>query len=90
MMILTTWRALGAWNSNPEFGGTYVLIIHVWLTTTMSTGVLGWMGYEVALFLCIVTNIDLVRERAQAHTRSRVAPVRWSALAMIPRDQIAG
>ena len=90
MLLLTTWRAWGAWNSNPEFAGTYVLIIHVWLTTTMSTGALGWMGYEVALFLCILTNIDLVRERAQAHTRVQVAPVRWSALAMIPRNRVAG
>jgi O-antigen ligase len=90
MMLLTTWRALGAWNSNPEFAGTYVLIIHVWLTTTMSTGVLGWMGYEVALFLCIITNIDLVRERAQAHARVQIAPVRWSASSMIPRNQAAG
>ncbi len=90
MLLLTTWRALGAWNSNPEFAGTYVLIIHVWLTTTMSTGVLGWMGYEVALFLCILTNLDLVRERAQLSARIRLAPVRWSGLSMIPGDQAAG
>ena len=42
-----------------------MLIIHVWMTTIMSTGLLGWMGYEVAIFLCIITNIDLVREQAR-------------------------
>ena len=45
------------------------LIIHVWMTTTMSTGILGWMGYEVAIFLCILSNIDLVAERVRAFSQ---------------------
>jgi O-antigen ligase len=90
MLVLTTWRTLKAWNSNPEFVGTYVLIIHVWMTTFMSTGILGWMGYEVALFLCILTNVDLVAERARALTRDDVRPVRWRAGTLVPRNQPAG
>jgi O-antigen ligase len=90
MLLLTTWRAWTTWNSHPEFAGTYVLIIHVWMTSTMSTGILGWMGYEVAFFLCILTNLDLVAERARALTRTEVQPVRWFPQALVGRNQIAG
>jgi O-antigen ligase len=90
MLLLTTWRTWKTWGTNPEFAGTYVLIIHVWMTTTMSTGILGWMGYEVAIFLCILTNVDLVAERARLLERTEIMPVRWSAQALIPRNQVAG
>ena len=90
MLILTTWRAWISWNSNPEFGGTYVLIIHVWMTTIMSTGILGWMGYEVALFLCIVTNIDLLAEQARALRHIEIKPIRWSVNAFVPRNKMFG
>ncbi len=63
LLILATWRTWKAWRDHPQYAGTYVLIIHVWMTTVMSTGVLGWMGYEMALFLCIITNTDLVRRQ---------------------------
>lgn len=84
MLVMATWRAWNGWDRHPEYAGTYVLIVHVWLTTTMSTGILGWMGYEEALFLCIVTNLDLValQERARAYVPFR--PVRWSAQALTP------
>ena len=86
MLLMATWRAWIAWDKHPEFAGTYVLIIHVWMTTTMSTGLLGWMGYEVAIFLCIITNVDLVRERARWRMPIP-SPVRWSAQALQPRYQ---
>jgi hypothetical protein len=63
-----------------------VLIIHVWMTTIMSTGLLGWMGYEVAIFLCIITNIDLLRERARVQAPAMV-PLRWSPEALLPHRQ---
>jgi hypothetical protein len=66
-----------------------VLIIHVWMTTIMSTGLLGWMGYEVAIFLCIITNLDLVRELAR-RPAAVLKPLRWSAHALQPRHQTAG
>ena len=90
MLIFTTWRAWISWNCNPKFGGTYVLIIHVWMTTIMSTGILGWMGYEVALFLCIVTNLDLLAEHARAMARTETGPVRWSVQSLIPRHGLFG
>ncbi len=89
MLLLATWRAWKAWDTNPEFAGTYVLIIHVWMTSIMSTGLLGWMGYEVAIYLCIITNVDLVMERARKSVRSPV-PVRWSSQALEPHNQVAG
>lgn len=87
MLVATTWRAWGAWDENPQYAGTYVLIIHVWMTTTMSTGILGWMGYEEALFLCILSNLDLVAERARALSRVEVKPLRWPARALVPRSE---
>ncbi|HVJ07411.1 MAG TPA: O-antigen ligase family protein [Acidisarcina sp.] len=77
MLILATLRSWKAWETNPEYGGTYVLIVHVWMTTIMSTGILGWMGYEVALFLCIITNVDLVRRRAQMAQVVAPIPAFW-------------
>jgi O-antigen ligase len=90
MLLLTTWRTWKVWDTNPEYAGTYVLIIHVWMTTTMSTGILGWMGYEVALFLCILTNVDLVEERARARGCTELQPVRWSPEALVPPSQAVG
>jgi len=89
MLVAATWRAWNAWDAHPEYAGTYALIIHVWMTTTMSTGILGWMGYEVALFLCIVSNLDLVAERARAFSQFTVRPVRWSEAALSPRAEAA-
>jgi O-antigen ligase len=87
MLVGATFRAWNAWDSQPQYAGTYVLIIHVWMTTTMSTGILGWMGYEVALFLCILANLDLVAERARAFTRYAAKPVRWTEQALVPRSE---
>lgn len=87
MLVATTLRAWGAWDAYPEYAGTYVLIIHVWMTTIMSTGILGWMGYEEALFLCILSNIDLVAERARAFSRFEVKPLRWPEPCLVPRSE---
>jgi O-antigen ligase len=89
LLVVASFRSWSAWNQHPEYAGTYVLIIHVWMTTIMSTGLLGWMGYEVAIFLCIITNIDLVREQARKIV-SLPKPVRWSAHSLQPRQQTAG
>jgi len=89
LLVVASFRAWTAWNVHPEFAGTYVLIIHVWMSTIMSTGILGWMGYEVAIFLCIITNIDLMRELARKPA-AVPKPVRWSLRALQGRQQIAG
>ena len=86
MLVVASFRSWSAWDAHPEYAGTYVLIIHVWMTTIMSTGLLGWMGYEVAIFLTIVTNLDLVAERARAPLR-RFAPLRWPAEKLQPHSQ---
>ncbi len=88
MLVATTLRAWTAWDTHPEYAGTYVLIIHVWMTTTMSTGILGWMGYEEALFLCILSNLDLVAERARAFSRFQVRPLRWAREALVPHSEV--
>lgn len=70
LLVWVTLRTWSTWLRHPEYSGTYALIIHVWLTTIMSTGIFGWMGYEMAFFLCIITNIDLLH-RADARVRAR-------------------
>lgn len=63
MLLLVTVRAWRDWRIHPQYSSTYVLIVHAWLTTIMSTGVLGWMGYEMAFFVVILTNVDLLRRQ---------------------------
>jgi O-antigen ligase len=89
LLVVASFRAWKAWNLHPEYAGTYVLIIHVWMTTIMSTGLLGWMGYEVAIFLCIIANVDLVHEQAR---RPAVlpAPIRWTSHSLEPHRQPVG
>ena len=89
LLVVASFRSWTAWKLHPEFAGTYVLIIHVWMTTIMSTGLLGWMGYEVAIFLCIITNVDLLREFARRPT-VMPRPIRWQVGALEPRNQAAG
>jgi O-antigen ligase len=86
MLVLATWRAWNAWTTHPEFAGTYVLILHVWMTTIMSTGLLGWMGYEVAIFLSIATNLDLIGARYRLGARA-LSPAGWARLAPQPQNQ---
>jgi O-antigen ligase len=88
MMVVATWRAWNQWSIHPEYAGTYVLILHVWMTTIMSTGLLGWMGYEVALFLCIAANTDLVRSREFARAKL-FRPLRWSTLNPRVHEEVA-
>jgi O-antigen ligase len=80
LLVQVTWRAWIAWRNHPEYSGTYVLIIHVWLTTIMSTGILGWMGYEMALFLCILANLDLLQEHRFLASTTPYRTVRKTAL----------
>jgi O-antigen ligase len=70
LLLFVTWRTFRTWKRHPEYSGTYVLIVHTWACTIMSTGIFGWMGYEMAIFLCIITNLDLLRRMpAPAHLR---------------------
>ena len=82
LLLLVTYRVWQAWRAFPEYSGIYVLIFHVWLTTFMSTGVLGWMGYEMALFLCILTNIDLLQHHRSALYAPAYEPMPQHALAL--------
>jgi len=61
-------------------------VIHVWLTTIMSTGIFGWMGYEMVFFLCIMTNIDLVRRAEIAGNAALLKFVDAGELIMLRGD----
>lgn len=79
LLLYVTWRTFRAWKLYPEHSGTYVLIVHVWACTIMSTGIFGWMGYEMAIFLCLVTTLDLLR---RTHA-SEFSPVPQGELVLI-------
>ena len=79
LLSLVTWRTFRAWKLYPEHSGTYVLIIHVWACTIMSTGIFGWMGYEMAIFLCLVATLDLLR---RTHTPAN-SPVPEGELVLV-------
>lgn len=70
LLIWATLRICKMWLKHAEYSGIYVLINQAWLATTISTGIFGWI-YETALFLCIMTNIDLLH-RAEARARQPV------------------
>jgi O-antigen ligase len=80
ILLWVTARAWKSWDQSPEYSSTYVLIIHVWMTTIMSTGVFGWMGYEMALFLCIMTNIDLLHRARCSVPVPRLEPALAGAI----------
>jgi O-antigen ligase len=65
LLLATTYYTLKEWKTNPENAGLYVMIIHIWITSIMSTGVLGWMSYEVGLYLVLIGLIDLSRRKAR-------------------------
>ena len=85
LLIWATVRTWRVWKDHPEYSGTYVLIIHVWMTTTMSTGIFGWMGYEMAFFLCILTNIDIL-DRATVPALSSAARRRALRFTIFVKD----
>jgi O-antigen ligase len=82
LILLVTWRTWAAWRDHPQYSGTHVLIVHIWITTIMSTGVFGWMGYEMAFFLCIMTNLDLLNRASVVAPRFIPRRVRASDFAM--------
>jgi hypothetical protein len=81
-VTLRTWRT---WQDHPEYSGTYALIIHCWLASIMSTGIFGWMGYEMAIFLCIMTNVDLLH-RARVKVRRRALEPAYETAFVLASD----
>ena len=65
LLLATTYYTLKEWKANPENAGLYVMIIHIWITSIMSIGVLGWMSYEVGLYFVLIGIIDLSRRKAR-------------------------
>jgi O-antigen ligase len=83
LLLWVTLRTWQTWQSHPEYSGTYALIIHTWLASIMSTGIFGWMGYEMALFLCIMTNVDLLHHARVKVQAPAVEPAYDGAFAFV-------
>jgi O-antigen ligase len=73
LLIATTYYTLKEWKKHPENAGLYVMIIHIWITSVMSGGVLSWMSYEVAFYFILIGAIDVSRRQERfARARYRV------------------
>jgi O-antigen ligase len=76
ILVVVTYRAYQAWKARAKYISLYVLVVHFWITSLMSLGVLGWMNYELALYLVLLALIDVERRKKYA------VPFRYGA--MIP------
>jgi O-antigen ligase len=83
ILVLVTWRTFRTWKYYPQYSGIYVLIVHTWACTIMSTGIFGWMGYEMAFFLCIISNIDLLRRMPAPAYAPTFEPERHRPLVLV-------
>jgi O-antigen ligase len=75
LLLATTYYTLKEWKTTPENAGLYVMIIHIWITSIMSTGVLGWMSYEVGLYFTLIGIIDLSRRKARLERAVHRTPI---------------
>lgn len=75
LLLATTYYTLKEWKTNPENAGLYVMMIHIWITSIMSTGVLGWMGLEVAFYLVLIGIIDLSRRKSRLERAVHRMPI---------------
>jgi O-antigen ligase len=66
ILIAVTFKAYQAWKTRAQHISLYVLVIHFWITSIMSVGVLGWMNYELALYLILLALIDVERRKKYA------------------------
>ena len=65
LLLATTYYTVKEWKANPENAGLYVMIIHIWITSIMSQGVLGLMGFEFGIYFTLIGFIDLSRRKAR-------------------------
>ena len=62
ILIAVTYGAYKAWSTSSQHISIYVLVIHFWITSVMSVGVLGWMSYEATLYLVLIALLDVTRK----------------------------
>jgi O-antigen ligase len=66
VLIIATVSTCRRWRREPGTLGIYIPLIHIWVTSFMSIGVLGWMNYEVMLYLILLAVLDIQREGDRA------------------------
>jgi O-antigen ligase len=74
LFVAVSFSTVRWWKRAPQRAGMYVLIIHIWLTTLMSIGVLGWMNYEIMFYLILMATLDVER-RQQRWTTTMAEPI---------------
>lgn len=62
VLIMATLLTYRRWRRDPWMLGIYIPIVHIWITSLMSIGVLGWMNYEVMLYLILLSVLDVQSE----------------------------
>jgi O-antigen ligase len=84
ILIVATFMAYREWRASTQYIAIWVIVIHFWIASTMSVGVLGWMNAELALYLVFLTLLDVQRrKRVRARVRygvmsSPVPQFAWS------------
>ena len=62
LLIMATLSTSVRWPRQPGMLGFYIPIVHIWIMSFMSIGVLGWMNYEVMFYLILLSVLDIQRE----------------------------
>lgn len=65
LLIGVSIAVVRAWRRDPRMGGAYVLIVHIWITSIMSLGVLAWMNYEMLFYLVLIVMMDVKRRQSR-------------------------
>jgi O-antigen ligase len=76
LLCAVTLAVYKRWKRYPLFGGVYILIIHMWITSLMSLGVLAWMTYEMFFYLILLAILDVQRRNERkSRLAARIRPV---------------
>ncbi len=62
LLIVVTCATYQRGHREPGMLGIYIPIVHIWITSLMSTGVLAWMNYEMMFYLILLSVLDIQRE----------------------------
>jgi O-antigen ligase len=66
-LIAITKSTFKMWKKNSSIIPICALITHMWIVTIMSSGVLGWLGYEIILYYILAGYVDLNKKTELIH-----------------------
>jgi O-antigen ligase len=60
-LLIATVKVVRLWKEYPSFAGFYIWTLSIWIMTIMTNGILGWMGYLIAIYIVLLAHIDVLR-----------------------------